>query len=197
MGGYTAPHFVSPAVPNMQKIVKTIAWIVLIAGLIAGPGYWLHARYFGASEHAEHPLLPNGPHRWQSPALTLTPEMSPVGLSFRGTWSPPAAAPGAPPLPPPRFQATLWRNAQAAEPIRFSLRDGGKKAAFEERLLLLNIPEAAEYRLEIEAFGHPDSIAQLNQPTLLVQQNVESADPRIVSAGILAAALAALLLLSL
>jgi|GEM_PF-6491676 len=181
----------------MKRVIKILAWITLFAGLVLGPGYWLHARYFGESGQDVHPLTRQGADRWQSPVIRLSPEMNPVGLSFRGDWTAPTPAAGAPPLPPPRFQAILRQGEQAAEPMRFQLRDGGKRAGFEERLLLIHVPEAADYQLDIEVFGHPDSVEKLAQPALVVRQNVEAADPRVVAGGILAVALAALVLLTL
>jgi hypothetical protein len=176
-------------------MLKAFAWILIVAGLALGPVYWIYFTHFTGSVAASHPLQASADGRLDSPVFRLDPGMNPVGLIFKtqGSFSPNMLE-----NQPPRnaYQAVLHRGAAAGEPIKFQLAAksvADSNPVFQERLLLLHVPAAADYRLEIAPLAEPE--IELQHPELVVRQGVQVPDSRLAAAGIIGLGLGVLLLL--
>lgn len=176
-------------------MLKTISLLLILAGLALGPAYWIHVVYFTGRVAQTLELRAGDDGTWTSPGFRLDPAMAPVGLILRAAGS---LAPNMADDQPPRdrYRAVLRQDGTAGTPIRLELgvkviADG--KPRFQERLLLLQRPQAGEYRLELIPEAAP--VIRLSNVELDVRAQVRQTDNRIVAAGIAAIALGALLLL--
>ncbi|MGQ9686062.1 MAG: hypothetical protein ACUVT2_07115, partial [Thiobacillaceae bacterium] len=132
-------------------MLKTFSLLLILAGLVLGPAYWIHVVHFTGQVARTVELRAVEDGAWSSPPFRLEPAMAPVGLILRaaGSFSPnmPEDAP-----PRDRYRAVLYQDGTVGPPIRLEL---GVKAIvdsnprFQERLLLLQRPQAGEYRLEL------------------------------------------------
>lgn len=166
--------------------MKTVAFILFVTGLLAGPAYWVYAKFFTGSRAALLDLERSAETKgssWRSPAFRLHAEMAPVGLILHAQGS---FAPNLPDDRPPRdrYAATLFRDAEAARPLEFSL--GVKSVAdanpvFKEHLLYFKQVQAGDYRLEITPLG--ESRIELGRMQLEVRRQVHEPDHRIVTTG--------------
>jgi hypothetical protein len=178
-----------------QVMLKTLSLLLILAGLVLGPAYWIYVVYFTGQVAQTLALRASEDGAWTSPPFRLDPAMAPVGLILRAAGS---FSPNLPDDQPPRdrYRAVLYQEGQAGTPIRLEL--GVKAVAdsnprFQERLLLLQRPQAGEYRLELIPEAAP--VIRLSDVELDVRAQVQQTDNRIVASGIAAIALGALLLL--
>ncbi len=176
-------------------MLKILSLLLILAGLVLGPAYWIYVVHF-TGEVARTVALRAGENgAWVSPPFRLDPAMAPVGLILRAAGS---FSPNMPEGQPPRdrYRAVLHQDGKAGTPIRLEL--GVRAVAdsnprFQERLLLLQRPQAGEYRLELTPEAAP--LIRLDNVELDVRARVRETDNRVVAAGIAAIALGALLLL--
>jgi hypothetical protein len=176
-------------------MLKAFAWILVIAGLALGPVYWIYITHFTGSVAANLPLQSRPDDSLVSPVFRLDPAMNPVGLIFKtqGSFSPNMLE-----NQPPKnvYQAILHRGQEAAEPIKFQLAvksTADSNPSFQEHLVLLHVPAAAEYRLEILPLAEPE--IALQHPGLVVRQGVQVPDARLAAAGIIGLGVGILMLL--
>lgn len=176
-------------------MLKTLSVLLILAGLALGPAYWIHVVYFTGQVAQTVELHAGEGGTWTSPGFRLEPAMAPVGLILRAAGS---FTPNLPDDQPPRdrYRAVLHQDGTAGSPIRLTLgvkavADGNPR--FQERLVLLQRPQAGEYRLELIPETTP--LIRLSDVALDVRAQVQQTDNRIVAAGIAAIALGALLLL--
>jgi hypothetical protein len=176
-------------------MLKPFAWLLIVAGLAVGPIYWIYITHYTGSIAASHPLQVGDNGSLVSTAFRLGPDMNPVGLIFKTQGS---FSPNMDENKPPKnaYQAVLHRGASAGEPIKFQLAVktfADSNPMFLEHLLLLHVPAADDYRLEITPLAEPE--IELQHPELVVRQNVQTADTRLVAAGIIGVGVGLLLLL--
>lgn len=176
-------------------MLKASAWLLILAGMVLGPVYWVYVTHFTGSIAATLPLQTQGGHGLASPSFRLAPDMNPIGLIFKtqGNFSPNMDE-NKPPVD--HYQAVIYRGAEAAEPIKFLLATkavADSNPVFLERLLLLQVPQAADYRVEIIPLGEPD--IALQHPELIVRSNVQMPDARLAAAGIIGLGVGLLMLL--
>jgi len=176
-------------------MLKTFAWILIAGGLLLGPVYWIYVTHYTGSIAASHPLQTSLEGGLASPVFRLSPEMNPVGLIFKTQAS---FAPNMDENKHPKnaYQAILHRDGVAGEPIKFQLvakSFADSNPVFLERLLLLNVPSAADYRLVISPLAEPE--IELQHPELVVRQDVQMPDTRLVAAGIIGLGIGVLMLL--
>lgn len=176
-------------------MLKTFSLLLILAGLVLGPAYWVYVVHFTGRVAQTVELHSGDAGTWTSASFRLEPAMAPVGLILRAAGS---FAPNMPVDQPPRdrYRAVLHQDGTAGTPIRLEL--GVKAIAdsnprFQERLLLLQHPKAGKYRLELIPEAAP--VIRLSNVELDVRAGVQQTDNRIVAAGIAAIALGALLLL--
>lgn len=176
-------------------MLKAFSLLLILAGLVLGPAYWIYVVHFTGQVARTLELRPTEDGAWSSPPFRLDPAMAPVGLILRAEGS---FFPNMPDDQPPRdrYRAVLHQDGTAGAPIRLEL--GVKAIAdsnprFQERLLLLQRPQAGEYRLELIPEAAP--LIRLGNVELDVRAQVQQTDNRVVAAGIAAIALGALLLL--
>lgn len=149
-------------------MLKTFSLLLILAGLVLGPAYWIHVVHF-TGQVARSVEMRAGEHgAWASPPFRLDPDMAPVGLVLRAAG------------PPIRLELGVTAIADS-------------NPRFQERLLLLQRPQIGEYRLELIPEAAPT--IHLSDVELDVHARVRHTDNRIVAASIATIALGALLLL--
>jgi len=172
---------------------KTIAWLLVLAGTLSGPVYWIYANQFSTEVAATLPLQAQADGRYQSPEFRLSPDMNPIGLIFdSGARRTPEMA-GIEPRNV--YEAILTRGSEAAQPVKFglALKPGKEVHAFHERLVLLSVKEAESYRLTVQPLTQP--AFAIDAPSLVVQQKIVTPNPSVVSGGIIAIGVGLLMLL--
>jgi hypothetical protein len=166
--------------------MKILSTILLVAGILAGPAYWVYAKFYTGSRVAmlnRERASPEAAAPWRSPAFELTPNMAPAGLVLHAQGR---LSPGLDENKPPndRYAATLSRDGEAAKPLAFTL--GVKNAAdstpaFKEHLLFFQVVQGGRYNLEVTPATTP-SIG-IERMQLEVRQHLHEPDSRIVTAG--------------
>lgn len=166
--------------------MKKLSLLLLIAGLIAGPAYWVYAKFYTGSQAALLTLEkgdPSAAATWRSPEFILTRDMAPVGLILEagGSFSPnmDESRP-----PKDRYTATLFRDGEAAKPLAFTLgvkHVTDSNPAFKEHLLFFKVVRAGHYHLEVTPAAEPD--IKLDRMRLDVRQHLHEPDSNIVTIG--------------
>lgn len=170
--------------------MKKISLLLLIAGLLAGPGYWIYAKFYTGSQATLVSLTrTEGKERapvWRSPAFSLSRDMAPLGLILVARGRLPAGQQaGAPPKD--HYTATLFKDGAAAQPLAFTLAIRGNSAptdpVFREHLLLFQVVQDGRYQLEMAPVAPP--AIPLDQVRLELRQHVLEPDSRVVTGGLL------------
>lgn len=180
---------------NMHK--KT-GILLLIAGLVMGPGYYVYARFFSGilvATQAMQVRAEDGVQRFQPVSLKLAPDMQPAGLVLRfqvshgATISPPNT-------PRNDYRARLLDGERIVLDQRFSLQstlvESTPSLQFQQSLAVPAVDRAAEYQLELQLEGEPDM--QVLSADVQVRAHMREPDFTLVYAG---AAIAAAGLLSI
>ncbi|MEW5788847.1 MAG: hypothetical protein AB1899_13440 [Pseudomonadota bacterium] len=162
--------------------MKNLSLLLLIAGLIAGPAYWVYAKFYTGSQAALLKLDRAGTG-WRSADFRLSPDMAPVGLILHATGS---FSPNMHESQPPKdgYAVTLFRDGQAAKPLNISLgvkNVADSNPAFKEHLLFFQVVQAGTYHVEISPAAEPD--IKLDRMELEVRQHLHEPDSTIVTAG--------------
>ena len=167
--------------------MKTISLILLAAGLLLAPAYWIYAKFYSGSQALLVPLARLDPAAgtWRSPEFNLSPEMAPVGLILKSQGS---FAPNMQENRPSKdlYAALLSRNGEAAKPLGFELNagsTGNSNPTFNSHLVLFQIVKEGRYQLEIKPAGPP--YIALQKVDLQVRQHLLEPNPNIVMAGVL------------
>ena len=171
-----------------MRMHKMTGIVLLILGLLLGPGYYVYARFFSGDLVATQalPLVRDtaGP-RIGPVLLHLTPDMQQIGLILRFNVSH-----GPTPLPPntPRnaYRARLVDGERAVMDHRFSLQspevDATPSRAFQHALPVLQVDHAASYRLELVDEGEAQML--VHSADVQVRAHMRQPDFKLVAAGI-------------
>lgn len=167
--------------------MKTISLILLAAGMVLGPAYWIYAKFYSGSQAALVPLtqLDAAAGTWRSAEFNMTAEMAPVGLILKSQGS---FAPNMEENRPPKdlYAALLGRDGESAKPLGFELSAGSvgnTNPTFNTHLVLFQTVKAGRYHLEITPSGPPS--IPLQKVELEVRQHLVEPNPNIVMAGVL------------
>lgn len=164
---------------------KTLLVFMILAGALLGPFYWFHEKLYSGELARTMPLYPTGDGAWSTVPFRLDASMQPVGLIFRSQGSfvprqdenkPPADA----------YTATLYKDGVASRSLPLPLAAGSvadSNPAFRERLVLLKVVQAGEYRLVIRPEQEP--VIALEYPRLEIRAGVQEPDNRLATAGFL------------
>jgi len=168
--------------------MKKLPYILIIAGLLIGPAYWVYAKFYSGSPALSVPLstlIPPAAGHWRSDEFALNAHMAPAGLVLTIQGTPPSVNPiegyGV-----NRYSVTLSHEGETGKPLVFTLGKGKAeegKLFFQEHLLLMQKVLPGRYRVEVSAL--PDSNLQIEKMQLSVQQHLHEPDSRIVTAGML------------
>ncbi len=166
--------------------MKSISLLLLLAGLVAGPAYWVYAKFFTGSRATLVKLEKTGAEAlapWRSADFKLSPDMAPAGLILLATGS---FSPNMDESKPPkdRYAATLFRGSEAAKPLTFTLgvkHVSDANPSFKEHLLLLQAVQAGDYHVEVTPAAAPD--IRLDRMELEVRQHLHEPDSTIVTVG--------------
>ena len=168
--------------------MKTLSLVLLVTGLLAGPAYWIHAKFFTGSRVAlvtlEQPAGAGPAAPWRSPEFTLAPEMAPVGLILDASGS---FSPNMDENRPPRdrYTATLYRDGEAAQPLGFTLwvkHVTDSSPVFKEHLVFFQVVKPGRYHLEVTPAAEP--VIRIDRMRLEARQHLHEPDNRIVTAGL-------------
>ena len=166
--------------------MKTVSLLLLLAGLVAGPAYWIYAKFYTGSRVALVKLEKAGAETlapWRSADFKLGPEMAPAGLILHATGS---FSPNMDESKPPkdRYAATLFRGGEAAKPLAFTLgvkHVTDSNPSFKEHLLFLQAVQMGDYHVEVTPAAEPD--IRLDRMELEIRQHLHEPDSTIVTVG--------------
>jgi hypothetical protein len=164
--------------------MKLLFLLLLVAGLVAGPGYWLFNRLYGGGMAANLVLQVDRNGVLSSPEFALTSDMAPVALVLmaHGDFVPNMDPDEA---PRERYRLELQENATILDTNEFELGAPAvavSEPVFRERVLQLNGATDGVFRVRIEPLG--DRRMTLGQARLEVRRNVPVADGRVLLTGI-------------
>ena len=169
--------------------MKMTSLILVLAGLLLGPAYWIYAKFYTGTQLLSVPLTAKtdaatGLQVWQSASFDMKDAAAPVGLILiaQGQFSPNMDE-----NKPPKntYGAILHRDGEASAPLNFILgvkHVSDSNPAFREHLLLMHKVTPGNYDLTVEARS-PAEI-QIYKMELQVRQNLHEPDPRVVTGGI-------------
>lgn len=167
--------------------MKTISLLLLAAGMLLGPAYWIYAKFYSGNQAALVPLsqVDAAAGIWRSASFNLSAEMAPVGLILKSQGS---FAPNMDENRPPKdlYAAMLSRDGETAKPLGFELNAGSvgnSNPTFNTHLVLFQTVKAGGYQLEIQPSGPPS--IPLQKVELEVRQQLVEPNPNIVMAGVL------------
>lgn len=170
--------------------MRALSWLLILAGLAAGPGYYLYARYFTGAVVAEHLLAVLADDRVarHSPAVRLAPDMSPVRFVLRISAEHGPSYEGA---PRNRYRAVIQRDGTTVAESAFELVSTTLESSFQEHaqvLATLAVAQAGDYRLALEDTTEPQM--RVTALRLEVRRNVHEPDRRVVWGGVVLLVLA-------
>jgi|JFJP01.1.fsa_nt_gi hypothetical protein len=169
--------------------MKTISVLLLIAGLILAPAYWIYAKFYTGKQTAMLTLAKvessdkSNPN-WRSPPFELQADMAPVGLVLHVNAS---FTPNMDEHKPPhdRYNIILSREGEIAKPLLINLKTSStsnSNPAFKEHLLFMQAVQAGAYQLEVAPASVPSM--KVDQMRLEIRQNLREPDSNIVTGGI-------------
>jgi hypothetical protein len=170
--------------------MKTISLLLLIAGLILAPAYWIYAKFYTGKQTAMLTLnkvegSENTPPAWHSAAFELRPEMAPVGLILHVNASfAPNMDEGQPPQD--RYYVTLSKQGEAAKPLAIVLKAANSangNPVFKEHLLFLQVVQGGSYQINVTPAS--ESRMKVGQMRLEVRQNLHEPNSHVVTGGVL------------
>ncbi len=169
--------------------MKILSLLLLAAGILAGPAYWIYAKFYTGEQAMLLPLAKvdtqDQSWSWRSHTFQLSKDMAPLGLIFSAHGE---FAPNMDESQPPkdRYAATLFKDGVAAKPLTFTLGVNHvslSNPTFREHLLLFQVVQDAVYQLEVTPITAPD--IQLDHVQLEIRRNVLEPNNHIVTAGIM------------
>lgn len=167
--------------------MKTISLLLLAAGMVLAPAYWIYAKFYSGSQAALVPLsqVDEAAGVWRSAEFKMTADMAPVGLILKSQGS---FAPNMDESRPPKdlYAALLSRGGESAKPLGFELNagsTGNSNPVFNSHLVLFQTVKDGVYQLEIQPSGPPN--IPLRKVELEVRQHLVEPDSNIVIAGVL------------
>jgi hypothetical protein len=170
--------------------MKTIALLLLIAGLILAPAYWIYTKFYTGKQTAMLTLEKiagdeKTPASWRSAPFDLQADMAPVGLILHVETSvDPTAEDFRPPID--RYNVTLSQQGEAAKPLVIMLKSANSAVgnqAFKEHLLFMQAVKAGAYQIEVSPAS--ESIMKVENMRLEIRQNLQEPNPDIVTGGII------------
>lgn len=181
------PTLPSPVLLQPMTMMKTVSLILLAAGLLLGPAYWIYAKFYSGSVAARVPLtkLDAAAGTWRSAPFRMSADMAPVGLILKSQGS---FAPNMEESRPPKdlYAALLSREGETAKPLGFELKAGSvgnTNPVFNTHLVLFQVVQDGQYQLEIRPAGPPN--IPLSNVELEIRQQLVEPNPNIVMAGLL------------
>jgi hypothetical protein len=167
--------------------MKTLSLLLLAAGMLLGPAYWIYAKFYSGSQAALVPLTITDAAAgiWRSQVFRMTADMAPVGLILKSQGS---FTPNMDESRPPKdlYAALLSREGESAKPLGFELNAGSignSNPTFNSHLVLFQAVKEGGYQLEIRPSGPPS--IPLQKVDLEVRQHLVEPNPNIVMAGVL------------
>jgi hypothetical protein len=176
--------------------MKNAALLCLVLGLIAGPVYWVYAKFFTGSRLVLLDLKADG-GVYRSPEFQLEPGMAPAGLILHLS----TTLPGMPDdgsTPVNAYQVTLMRESEAAKPLGVSFKAHSRSEpnpSFREHLLYLKEVQGGRYRVEVTPKGEPEM--PVSALRLEVRQHILEPDSKVVTAGMVLLTLGIITLVTL
>jgi hypothetical protein len=165
--------------------MKTFFLLLVVVGLLTGPGYWIVARFYSGSAVANLALQGDAAGVLWSPDFALSADMDPVALVLvaHGDFAPNMEASRA---PRERYRVDLQHDGTTVQMAEFELAAPAvavSEPVFRERVLLLGEVDDGTFRVCIEPLG--ERRMTLAQARLDVRRNVQAADGRVLLVGAL------------
>ena len=170
--------------------MKTISLLLLIAGLILAPAYWIYAKFYTGKQTAmltleKTPGDAKTPPIWRSAPFELHADMAPVGLILHvDTSFDPTTDDHKPPVD--QYHVTLSKQGEAAKPLLITLKAANSANGtqmFKEHLLFMQAVQGGNYQIEVKPAS--DSIMKVGRMQLEIRQNLTEPNAHVVTGGIL------------
>ncbi|MBK6744893.1 MAG: hypothetical protein IPG66_18850 [Hydrogenophilales bacterium] len=163
--------------------MRTILALAILVGLVIGPIYWIYGKFYSGRTAQTLTLKESREGKFVSGEFRVTPDMAPTGVVLTATGS---FAPNMPEDQPPKvgYAATLFKDGTQFNIAKFPLKASSTSETnpvFKERLFYLEAPQDGLFRMELEAMT-PQTI-KLDSVQIEVKANVQEADGRVVSVG--------------
>jgi len=169
-------------------VVKSAGIVLLIIGVILGPGYYIYTRFYSGREITELPLQfqrgTEGPPRAVA-SFDLLPIMGPVTVIVNLTAAHgPALSP--PNLPSNRYWARIVLKGRTVLTHSFSVRavqvEATPAEVFKQALPVMKNIVPGEYKLELIQEGEAEM--EITQATVHVRAGVHFLNTTLLAAGI-------------
>ncbi len=166
--------------------MKTISLLLLVAGLILAPAYWIYAKFYTGKQTAMLTLAKaeGAAEKWRSPTFDLQPEMAPVGLVLHvDTSFSPNMADHQPPMD--RYNVILSKQGESAKPLTITLKASNSangNQLFKEHLLFMQVVQAGNYQVDVAPASEPTM--QVEKMRLEVRQNLQEPNANVVTGGV-------------
>lgn len=167
---------------------KPVGLVLMIVGLIAGPGYFIYARFYSGREITELPLEFHpgmGRRAHAIAAFDLLPVMGPVTVivNMTATHGPVLSPPN---TPQNRYRARIVLNGETVLTHSFTLRSAQVEATpaevFKHPLPVMKNLAPGEYKLELIQEGEAEM--EIRQATVQVRAGVKHVNAAVLAIGI-------------
>lgn len=163
--------------------MKAALLLLMAAGLVLGPGYWIYAKLYSGRLAQVLELRPDAAGGLVSGDFRLTGDMGPVGLILKAQGE---FAPNMDEHRPPAdaYRARVYRDGRLLREVALRLAAAhvsDSHPVFVERLLWLEAVTPGDYRLSLVPAGAPE--IRLGKTRLEVRSRVLEPDGRVVAAG--------------
>lgn len=165
--------------------MKPLFLLLFATGLVLGPGYWIHAKFYSGELVQTLELQSAQGGGLMTPGFHLAADMRPAGLILKAQGS---FAPNMDEAKPPRnvYLAQVYRDAQPFKEVGITLAVksiSDSNPAFVERLLWLESVPPGAYQVLLTPKAAPE--IALDRARLEVLAHVQEPDGRVVTAGAL------------
>jgi hypothetical protein len=166
--------------------LRPVTLVLLALGLLVGPGYFLYARHLTGTVVGTYPLATAQGGGFQSVAISLSPDMSPVRVILRLSAEHGPSVVGTPTAAPRnRYRAVVSRGGQAVAETGVELVSSTIESSFQEFasvVATLEVGTAGEHLVQIEGVGEPQM--QATAASLELRRNATDPDMRVVWTGV-------------
>lgn len=174
--------------------MKIALYLALLVGLAIGPAYWIYGKFYSGRVAYNLPLTRAADGTLASAPFRVTPDMAPAGVILTANAS---FAPNLPDDQPPMvgYEARLSKDGTPFNAAKFALKagsTGNTNPSFKEHLFYLEAAQNGEFALQLEA-KTPQTM-RLDSAGIVVKANIREPDGRVVSAGMILAIFAVLIL---
>ena len=169
---------------KIPNTMQSLALLLILAGLLLGPGYWIFSQVFSGRLVARVPVSVSDDGHLLAEPIELRPGMAPLALVLvaqaefkphQEDWMPPED----------QYRVTLWdeQRAVAESTLLFQAPSvAHANPVFREALLRLDEVPLGRYRLQAQPATLPEM--KLRHAEIEIRERVWQANPRLAGTGV-------------